>query len=99
MISLLIMKIKSIHPMEWKVSFYRMNAFYISLLTMKSSIAFGTVKNKMSESSSAVVTIFLTRYIFEFLNNYHSEKKPFYSVCMWYRLVIYIRNQVLYYFV
>jgi hypothetical protein len=29
--------------MEWKVSFYRMNAFYISLLKMKSSIAFGTV--------------------------------------------------------
>jgi hypothetical protein len=39
MISLSIMKIKSIHPMEWKVSFYRMNVFYISLLTMKSSIA------------------------------------------------------------
>jgi hypothetical protein len=29
--------------MEWKVSFHRMNSFYISLLTMKSSIAFGTV--------------------------------------------------------
>jgi hypothetical protein len=29
--------------MEWKVSFHRLNAFYISLLTMKSSIAFGTV--------------------------------------------------------
>jgi hypothetical protein len=29
--------------MEWKVTFHRMNAFYISLLTMKSSIAFGTV--------------------------------------------------------
>jgi hypothetical protein len=29
--------------MEWKVSLHRMNAFYISLLTMKSSIAFGTV--------------------------------------------------------
>jgi hypothetical protein len=29
--------------MEWKVSFYRMSAFYISLLTMKSAIAFGTV--------------------------------------------------------
>jgi hypothetical protein len=43
MISLLLMKRKSIHPMEWKVSFHRMNAFYISLLTMKSSIAFGTV--------------------------------------------------------
>jgi hypothetical protein len=43
MISLLIMKRKSIHPMEWKVSFQRMNAFYISLLTMKSYIAFGTV--------------------------------------------------------
>jgi hypothetical protein len=41
--SLLIMKRKIIHPMEWKVSFYRMNAFSISLLTMKSSIAFGTV--------------------------------------------------------
>jgi hypothetical protein len=43
MISLLIMKRKSIHPMEWKVSYDRMNAFYISLLTMKSSFAFGTV--------------------------------------------------------
>jgi hypothetical protein len=41
--SLLIMKRKSIYPMEWKVSSPRMNAFYISLLTMKSSIAFGTV--------------------------------------------------------
>jgi hypothetical protein len=38
MISLLIMKRKSIHP-----SFHRMNAFYILLLTMKSYIAFGTV--------------------------------------------------------
>jgi hypothetical protein len=43
MISLLIMKRKIIHPMEGKVSFYRMNAFYISLLTMKSSMTFGTV--------------------------------------------------------
>jgi hypothetical protein len=43
MISLLIMKRKSIHPVEGKVSFHRMNAFYISLLTMESSIAFGTV--------------------------------------------------------
>jgi hypothetical protein len=37
------MKRKIIHPMEGKVSFYRMNAFYISLLTMKSSMTFGTV--------------------------------------------------------
>jgi hypothetical protein len=43
MISLLIMKRKSIHPMEWNFSFHRINAFYISLLTMKSSIAFRTV--------------------------------------------------------
>jgi predicted transcriptional regulator len=42
MISLLIMKRKSIHPMELEVSFHRMNVFYISLLTMKSSKAFGT---------------------------------------------------------
>jgi hypothetical protein len=40
------MKRKNIHPMELKVSFPRMNAFYISLLTMKSSIAFGTVMSK-----------------------------------------------------
>jgi hypothetical protein len=46
MISLLIMKRKSIHPMEGKVSFHRMNAFYISLLTMKPAIAFGTVYHK-----------------------------------------------------
>jgi hypothetical protein len=31
--------------MEWKIAFHRMNSFYISLLTMKSSIAFGTVYN------------------------------------------------------
>jgi hypothetical protein len=43
------MKRKSIHPMEWKVSFYRMNAFYISLLTMKSSIVFGTVYSQEEE--------------------------------------------------
>jgi hypothetical protein len=42
-ILLLVMKRKSTHPIEIKVSFHRMNAFYISLLTMKSSLAFGTV--------------------------------------------------------
>jgi hypothetical protein len=47
-ISLLIKKRKSIHPMAGNVSFHRMNAFYISLLTMKSSIAFGTVYGLIS---------------------------------------------------
>jgi hypothetical protein len=49
--------------MEWKVSFYRMNAFYISLLTIKSSIAFGTVlHNRVSSNTSNVLYLSMISY-------------------------------------
>jgi hypothetical protein len=59
------MKRKSIHPMESKVSSHMMNAFYISLFTMKSSIAFGTLLFPTARgtffSHTALEAVFINR--------------------------------------
>jgi hypothetical protein len=70
MISLLIMKRKGIHPMEWKISFHRMNDFYISLLTMKSSIAFGTVHGQQDYFVWSDYVPQTPKFVFESLGSF-----------------------------
>jgi hypothetical protein len=52
--------------MEWKVSFHRMNAFYISLLTMKSYIAFGTVYSERAALYLEITTVRSSCLLFSF---------------------------------